>query len=57
MACPPDSLDAEFARYLDEANTFVFRAGKLYLALPADAGIAEFAPVLAEDGGATPTTG
>ena len=57
MACPPDSLDAEFARYLDEAVSFVFREGKLYLALPADAGIAEFAPTLAEEGGARPTTG
>jgi hypothetical protein len=57
MACPEDSLDAAFARYLDEAVSFVFRDGKLYLALPVDAGIAEFAAVIAEEGGATPTTG
>jgi heat shock protein HslJ len=57
MACPADSLDAEFARYLDEAVGYVFREGKLYLALPADAGIAEFAATVIEEEDATPTAG
>ena len=57
MACPEDSLDAEFARYLDEAVSFVFREGKLYLALPVDAGIAEFAATVAEEGSGTPAAG
>jgi heat shock protein HslJ len=50
MACPEGSLDAEFSRYISEANTFVIRNGKLALALPADSGIATFNPVYIEPG-------
>jgi heat shock protein HslJ len=54
MACPPGSLDADFARYLEEAVSYVFREGNLFLALPADAGIAEFAATVPAEDGATP---
>jgi heat shock protein HslJ len=57
MACPPDSLDADFARILDEATSYTFREGNLCLALPADAGIAEFAATVVDEGEATPPTG
>jgi heat shock protein HslJ len=50
MACPEGSLDAEFLRYLSEANSFVIRDGKLALALPVDSGIATFIPVYVEPG-------
>lgn len=44
--CPPGSLSDRFLRDIDAAGSFVFRAGRLYLALPADAGILEFAATL-----------
>ncbi|HEU0115797.1 MAG TPA: META domain-containing protein [Thermomicrobiales bacterium] len=44
--CGPGSLSDRFLRDLDDAGSFVFRAGRLYLALPADAGILEFAATL-----------
>jgi heat shock protein HslJ len=50
IACPEGSLDAEFNRYISEANTYVIRDGKLALALPADSGIATFNPVYVEPG-------
>jgi heat shock protein HslJ len=54
IGCPPGSLGTDYLRYLDEAVSHVFREGKLYLALPADAGIAEFAATVAEETTATP---
>ena len=50
MPCEEGSLDAEFTRYVSEANTFVIRDGKLALALPVDSGIASFTPRLVEPG-------
>ena len=57
MACPAGSLDTEFLRYLDEAVTYTFREGKLYLDLPVDTGTAEFAVTVAEEGQGTPAAG
>jgi heat shock protein HslJ len=58
MACPEGSLDAEFSRYISEANSFVIRDGKLALALPIDSGIATFSPIYVEPGAeATPEAG
>jgi heat shock protein HslJ len=55
--CPPGSASDRFLGDIDATGSFVFRAGRLYLALPADAGILEFAATLpaaatpvAEDG-------
>ena len=50
--CPPGSASDRFLRDIDAAGSFVFRAGRLYLALPADAGILEFATLPAAE--ATP---
>lgn len=55
MACPPGSLSSEFVADLEEVNTFVFRDGNLYLALPVDVGIHEFTARVAELEQATPT--
>jgi heat shock protein HslJ len=55
MACPPGSLGVEFAIDLEEVNTFVFRDGNLYLALPVDSGIHEFVARVAEPDQGTPT--
>lgn len=57
VGCPPGSLGTEFLGYLDEAVTYVVREGKLALALPADAGIAEFAPRAVAEDAATPVAG
>ena len=50
IACPEESLDAEFSRYLVEANTYVMSDGQLALSLPVDSGIATFNPVYIEPG-------
>gem|GEM_PF-1371111 len=42
-ACPETSLSPVFVRDVDEVSSFVFRDGRLYLALPVDSGIHEFA--------------
>jgi heat shock protein HslJ/uncharacterized lipoprotein NlpE involved in copper resistance len=42
MGCPPGSLGAEFLRQLDEATSYLFKDGKLYLELPVDTGSMEF---------------
>lgn len=55
MACPDDSLGTDFAGYLDQATGYLFREGKLYLTLPADASTAEFAAQPLEASPATPT--
>ncbi|HET7095656.1 MAG TPA: META domain-containing protein [Thermomicrobiales bacterium] len=44
--CPPGSMSDRFLRDIDDAGSFTFRAGRLYLALPADAGILAFAAAL-----------
>ncbi|MGH2531349.1 MAG: META domain-containing protein [Thermomicrobiales bacterium] len=54
IGCPPGSLGTEFAADLEEVNTYVFRDGNLYLALPMDAGIHEFAAIVAEPDQGTP---
>ena len=41
---PPGSLTDRFLCDLDQVTSYVFRDGKLYLALPMDAGILAFAP-------------
>jgi heat shock protein HslJ len=41
--CPPGSLMDRFLRDLGDSRSFVFRQGHLYLALPIDSGILEFA--------------
>jgi len=54
--CPPGSLTDRFLRDLGDASSFVFREGRLYLALPIDSGILEFDPVYV-DPNATPVAG
>jgi heat shock protein HslJ len=55
-ACPSGSLSDRFLQDLADAGSFVFRDGRLYLALPADAGILEFAATLPKSE-ATPVGG
>jgi heat shock protein HslJ len=58
--CPPGPSSAcpdRFLRQLDQVVSVVFRDGKLYLALPADAGILAFAPTPVPAPGATPAAG
>jgi len=57
VECPPGSLFDRYVRYLDEGVSHVFREGKLYLALPMDAGILEYAARPVEDAQATPSAG
>jgi heat shock protein HslJ len=54
--CPPGSLMDRFLRDLDDSSSFVFREGRLYLALPMDGGILEFVPTYVEPP-ATPAAG
>jgi heat shock protein HslJ len=54
--CPPDSLMDRFLRDLGDSSSFVFREGRLYLALPVDSGILEFEPKYIAPN-ATPTAG
>jgi len=42
MACPPGSLDAQFAQQLDAARVIFFRGDTLYLDLFADSGTMRF---------------
>ncbi len=54
--CPPESLSDRFLRDLGDTRSYVFRDGRLFLALMADAGISTFAASpLPEE--ATPTAG
>jgi heat shock protein HslJ len=55
--CPPEALMDRFLRDLDQVTSHVFRDGKLYLALPMDAGIHAFAPTSIAPLAATPATG
>jgi heat shock protein HslJ len=55
--CPPGALMDRFLRDLDQVTSHVFRDGKLYLALPMDAGIHAFAPTSVAPPAATPATG
>jgi heat shock protein HslJ len=55
--CGPGSLAERYLRDLGLVTSHVFRDGKLYLALRADAGIMAFAARLAEPPRATPQTG
>jgi heat shock protein HslJ len=57
VMCPPGSLMAGFLRDLGEVSSHVFREGHLYLALPVDAGILEFAAKPIAPPGATPEAG
>jgi para-nitrobenzyl esterase len=45
-ACPPGSLSTEYTGDLNDAVSWVIRDGQLHLALPVDAGIATFRPVV-----------
>jgi heat shock protein HslJ len=47
VACPPDSVDDEFLRDLENAAIYFIRDGKLYIDLMADGGTMEFAPASA----------
>ena len=42
MACPPDTLDAQFMRDLQRVNSFFLEGGQLYLELPLDSGTMRF---------------
>src|SRR5829696_20391 len=55
--CPPGALMDRFLRDLDQVTSHVFRGGKLYLALPMDAGVHAFAPNSVAPPAATPATG
>ncbi|HEX5498400.1 MAG TPA: META domain-containing protein, partial [Thermomicrobiales bacterium] len=55
--CPQGSLMDRFLRDLDTANSHVFRAGHLFLALPVDSGVLEFAPAPAPPAEVTPVAG
>ena len=55
--CPSGSLMERFLRDLDQVTSHVFRDGKLYLALPMDAGILAFAPTSLAPPAATPAPG
>jgi heat shock protein HslJ len=55
--CPPGALMDRFLRDLDQVTSHVFRDGKLYLALPMDAGIHAFAPTSIAPPAATPAAG
>jgi heat shock protein HslJ len=55
--CPSGALLERFLRDLDQVTSHVFREGKLYLALPMDAGILAFAPTSLAPPAATPATG
>ena len=57
MACPEGSQMDRFLRDLDDAGSHVFRDGHLFLALPIDSGILEFAPRFVAPEKATPATG
>lgn len=54
---PPGAQTDRFLRDLDQVASHVFRDGKLYLALPMDAGILAFAPTSVVPAAATPTAG
>lgn len=55
-ACPPGSYSDRFLQDLDDTTSYVFRDGRLYLALMADAGISTFAARPLEET-ATPVPG
>lgn len=57
MLCPEGSLMDAFLRDLDAATSLVFRDGKLFLALPMDAGIMAFEAKYVAPDAATPTAG
>jgi heat shock protein HslJ len=57
VICPPGALMDRFLRDLDQVTSHVFRDGKLYLALPMDAGIHAFAPTPVAPPAATPAAG
>lgn len=57
MACPEGSMDVAFVQNLNDAVAHTFRDGRLFLDLPMDGGILEFAavtPQQVEQGAATP---
>jgi heat shock protein HslJ len=55
--CPRGALMERFLRDLEQVTSHVFRDGKLYLALPMDAGIHAFAPTSVAPPAATPAAG
>ena len=42
MACPPDTLDAQFMRDLQQVSSFFLEGGQLYLELPLNSGTMRF---------------
>ncbi|HEY9889040.1 MAG TPA: META domain-containing protein [Candidatus Obscuribacterales bacterium] len=42
-ACPPDSIDDEYRRGLEDAVNYFFRGDDMYMDMPADAGTLHFA--------------
>jgi heat shock protein HslJ len=42
--CSPESLSQKYVQYLDQIVSYVMQDGHLFLALPIDSGILEFAP-------------
>lgn len=56
IGCESGSLDGEFLAGLEQASSFVFRDGRLFLALPMDAGIHAFAAAVPGEA-ASPTAG
>lgn len=57
VMCPSGSLMDRFLRDLDQVSSYVFRDGKLYLALPVDAGILEFTASYVAPPAGTPAAG
>lgn len=55
--CSPGSLEQPYLRDLSDVTSLVLRQGRLYLALPADAGILTFAPQPLASPTATPEAG
>ena len=45
MACPPEALEDEFVRDLNNAASYIVQEGNLFVAGMMDSGIMEFAPV------------
>lgn len=46
MACPPGSLDSQFAKDLQRVTSFFIKDNRLYLELPYDSGTMKFRPVV-----------
>jgi heat shock protein HslJ len=45
-ACPPDSISNDYLRFINEANSFFFMDGQLFIELKFDSGTMQFAPAI-----------